>query len=55
MIGLDMSMPASCIDCKYKGAKWCYIEIWRNHGAKEVPEKGRPDWCQLIELEDDLK
>ena len=58
MIGINMPMPASCADCKYKGAKWCYIEIWGNRGAKEVPEAGRPEWCPLIDMsryEDDGK
>lgn len=50
MIGIDMEMPKSCEECKYKGAKWCYIEIWSNRGTKEVPEEGRPSWCPLIDL-----
>lgn len=50
MTGLDMQCPASCKECEFKGARWCYIEIWSNRGAKEVPEKGRPEWCPLIDL-----
>ena len=51
----DMEMPKSCEECKYKGAKWCYIEIWSNRGTKEVPEEGRPSWCPLIDLTDNGK
>lgn len=50
MVGLKGDMPRACNDCKYKGARWCYIEIWSNHGTKEVPETGRPDWCPLVDL-----
>lgn len=58
MVGIMIPMPKSCEECKYKGAKWCYIEIWSNRGTKEVPEEGRPSWCPLIDLsqyEDDGK
>lgn len=50
MVGIDMHVPESCKKCKFKCAKWCYIEVWSNRGAKEVPEEGRPDWCPLIDL-----
>ena len=55
MIGLDMAMPESCSECKYKGARWCYIEIWNNRGPKDVPETGRPEWCPLIDLDNNRK
>ena len=55
MVGIMIPMPKSCEECKYKGAKWCYIEIWSNRGTKEVPEEGRPSWCPLIDLTDEGK
>ena len=52
MIGIKTQMPASCEECNFKGAKWCYIEIWNNKGAREVPEEGRPNWCPLTEIKE---
>ena len=58
MVMLNIDMPASCEVCKFKGDKWCYVEVWMNRGAKEVPEEGRAEWCPMEDVskqEDDLK
>lgn len=54
MVQLNIDMPASCEDCPYKGVKWCYIAIWLEEMSyKEIPEKGRAEWCPMEEKEDE--
>ena len=58
MVMLNIDMPASCEDCPYKGARWCYLEVLRKKEPKEVPEEGRAEWCpmeDMSEQEDDGK
>lgn len=58
MIKLNIPMPASCEDCPYKGARWCYLEVLRKKEPKEVPEEGRAEWCPMEDVsqyEDDGK
>ena len=52
MVQLNINMPASCEDCPYKGARWCYLEVLRKKEPKEVPKEGRAEWCPLVEVED---
>lgn len=53
MTGINIPTPTSCATCKFKGDRWCYIEVWMNRGANEVPEEGRPEWCPLREEKED--
>jgi hypothetical protein len=47
---LNIDMPASCEDCPYKGARWCYLEVLRKKEPKEVPEEGRAEWCPMEDV-----
>lgn len=58
MVTINISMPASCANCKFKGSRLCYIAVWLEIEHREVPKEGRADWCPLIDMdrqEDDGK
>lgn len=52
MVKLQINMPTSCQNCKFKGARLCYIAVWLEMEYREVPEKDRPEWCPLSDLND---
>ena len=48
MVKIDIEMPKSCGNCPFLFyAKNCALTI------KQVNTKGKPDWCPLIETNED--
>ena len=48
MVKIDMEMPKKCIDCPFVFyAKNCALTI------RQVELNKRPDWCPLIEINED--
>lgn len=48
MVKIDIKMPKNCGSCPFLFyAKNCALTI------KQVDTQGKPDWCPLIEIDED--
>ena len=55
MIQIDMPMPESCYYCRFVDSEFMYCHARSPHQhwdvwEEERYEKGKPDWCPLIEV-----